>query len=312
MDQRVRPAVSRLPSRLAVCSTMELLPQALSDAVLLSGLYTLMAIGLSLGFGVLRIINFAQGEMVMLGAYGAFWLFTLAGIDPLLALPFLVVAGFALGWLIFKAFFTKILNAPHINQILLTFGLGLTIQHIGIILWTGNARSTTPAYATQSSDVFGVLVVHGRLVAFIAAVLLIAALMIWLKWSETGRATRAVAQNRMAATLAGVDVNWIYALSFGVSCALSVATGVVVSFLLTVTPFMGFPVLVKAIAIVILGGLGSIVGTVLGAIVLAFAETFVSYYVPEGSGWAEGIAFMLIMVILVVRPRGLIGQAVET
>lgn len=290
---------------------MELLLQATSDAILLSGLYTLMAIGLSLGFGVLRIINFSQGEMIMLGAYGAFWLFTLAGIDPLVSLPVLVILGYVLGWLIFKAFFTRILNAPHINQILLTFGLGLTLQHIAIILWTGNARSTTPAYATQSTIAGDVLFVHGRVIAFLAAVIMIVALMAWLKWSETGRATRAVAQNRTAAMLAGVDVDRIYALSFGISCALSVATGVVVSFLLTMTPFMGFPMLVKAIAIVILGGLGSIGGTVLGAIALAFSETYVSYYLPEGSGWAEGIAFLLIILILLVRPRGIIGQAVD-
>lgn len=291
---------------------MDILPQALSDAVLLAGLYTLMAIGLSLGFGVLRIINFAQGEMIMLGSYGAFWLFTLYGIDPLISLPLLVVAGFALGWVIFRGLIAKVLDAPHINQILLTFGLGLAIQHVAIILWTGNARSATPPYATSSSIIGDILVVHGRFAAFTAAVVLIGALMTWLKWSETGRATRAVAQNRSAAILMGIDVNRIYALSFGVSCALSVATGVVVSFILTITPFMGFPMLVKAIAIVILGGLGSIAGTAIGAFALAFAETFVSYYVPDGSGWAEGIAFVLIIAILILRPRGILGQAVES
>lgn len=296
---------------------MELLPQAISDALLLAGLYTLMAVGLSLGFGVVRIINFAQGEMIMLGAYGAFWLFTLLGFDPLISLPMLVVAGFGMGWLIFKGFVEKVLDAPHINQILLTFGLGLAIQHVAIVLWTANARSTTPAYATSSdlfgSDLFGyVLIVYGRLIAFLVAVVLIVALITWLQWSETGRATRAVAENRSAATLMGIDVSRIYALSFGISCALSVATGVVVSFILTITPFMGFPMLVKAIAIVILGGLGSVVGTALGALALAFAETFVSYYVQDGSGWAEGIAFVLITTILLLRPRGILGQAVET
>jgi branched-chain amino acid transport system permease protein len=291
---------------------MDLIPQAVSDSIILAGLYTLMAVGLSLGFGVVRIINFAQGEMIMLGAYGAFWGLTLIGVDPLISLPLLIIAGFALGWLLFKGFVAKVLDAPHINQILLTFGLGLAIQHIAIILWTGNARSATPAYATASSVIGDVLLVHGRLVAFAVAATLVAALVAWLHWSETGRATRAVAENRTAATLMGIDVNRIYALSFGVSCALSVATGVVVSFILTITPFMGFPMLIKAIAIVILGGLGSIAGTVVGAFTLAFAETFVSYYLPEGSGWAEGIAFVLIVCILVLRPRGILGQAVET
>ena len=291
---------------------MDLIPQAFSDAVLLSGLYTLMAVGLSLGFGVIRIINFAQGEMIMLGAYGAFWLFTWLGVDPLISLPFLVMAGFALGWVIFGGFVAKALDAPPSHQILLTFGLGRAIPHIAIILWTGNARSTQPAYATSSFLIGDVLVVHGRLVAFTVAVVMVVALIAWLRWSETGLATRAVAENRGAATLMGIDVRRIYALSFGVSCALSVATGVVVSFILTITPFMGFPMLVKAIAIVILGGLGSIAGTVIGAIVLAFAETFASYYVPEGSGWAEGIAFILIIGILILSPRGILGQEVET
>ncbi|MBN8957459.1 MAG: branched-chain amino acid ABC transporter permease [Rhizobiales bacterium] len=271
-----------------------------------------MAVGLSLGFGVVRIINFAHGEMIMLGAYGAFWLFTLFGVDPLISLPALIVVGYVVGWLLFKGFIAKVLDAPHINQILLTFGLGLAIQHIAIILWTGNARSATPVYATSSFLIGDVLVVHGRLVAFAVAVVMVAALIAWLRWSETGLATRAVAENRAAATLMGVDVRRIYALSFGVSCALGVATGVVVSFILTITPFMGFPMLVKAIAIVILGGLGSIPGTVIGALVLAFAETFASYYLPEGSGWAEGIAFVLIIGILILRPRGILGEAVET
>jgi branched-chain amino acid transport system permease protein len=156
------------------------------------------------------------------------------------------------------------------------------------------------------------MLMNGRLAAFVVATAMIVALIAWLRWSETGRATRAVAENRSAAILMGIDVNRIYALSFGLSCALSVATGVIVSFILTITPFMGFPMLVKAIAIVILGGLGSIAGTVIGAFALAFAETFVSYYLPEGSGWAEGIAFALIVVILLLRPRGILGQAVET
>lgn len=291
---------------------MDLLPQAVCDSVLLAGLYTLMAVGLSLGFGVIRIINFAHGEFIMLGAYAAFWLFTLLGLDPLLSLPLLVVVGFALGWITYRGIIAKVLEAPHINQILLTFGLGLAIQHVAIILWTANARSTTPTYATESWFVGDVLIVHGRFAAFVVAVVLIAALISWLSWSETGRATRAVAENRAAATLMGIDVDRIYALSFGLSAALGVATGVVVSFILTMTPFMGFPMLVKGIAIVILGGLGSIAGTVLGATALAVAETFVSYYVPEGSGWAEGIAFALIVAILILRPRGIIGQAVDT
>lgn len=291
---------------------MDLLPQVLADSLLLAGLYSLMAVGMSLSFGIIRIVNFAHGEMIMLGAYGAYWLFVLLGLDPLVALPLILVAGFCLGWVLFRVVIAKVLDAPHLNQILLTFGIGLVIQNLVVILWSANARSTTPEYATASWILGDLFLPQGRVVAFLVAAALIAALIAWLFWSETGRATRAVAENRAAATLMGINVRKIYALSFGVSCALGAATGVIVSFIITITPLMGFPILIKAVAIVILGGLGSVAGAVIGAFVLATGETFMSYYVSDGAGWAEGLAFVIIFAILLLRPRGIFGQAVET
>lgn len=288
---------------------MDLLPQFLIDSVLLGGLYTLMAIGFSLSFGVTRIINFAHGEFIMLGAYAAFWLFSLGGVDPLLALPLVILAGFVAGWILFKGFIERVLSAPHINQILLTFGIGLVLQHVAVILWSGNSRSATPDYAFSAWFLDNLFIPHGRLIGCIVAIALVLGLIAWLKWSEGGRAVRAVAQNGDAATLMGINVKRMYALSFAISSALGAATGAVVSFIVTVTPFMGFPMLVKAVAIVILGGLGSVGGTALGAFLLAFAETAFSYYVPEGSGWSEGLAFVLIVAILIVRPRGLFGHS---
>lgn len=284
----------------------------LIDALLLSGLYTLLAVGLSLGFGVTRIINFAHGEFVMLGAYGAFWLFTLYKIDPLISLPLVVVGGYCVGWLVFKIAVEKALSAPHLNQILLMFGILLTLQNIAIILFTGDIRSVMPGYAI-STWVFGdVFVIHGRLIAFAVAAVMVVGLMAWLKWTEYGRAIRAVSQNRDAAVLMGINPSQMYALSFALNSALAAATGVVISFIFNITPFMGFPILLKALAIVILGGLGSIFGTVIGAFILAFSETAVAYYVPEGSGWTEGVAFALIVAILIVRPRGIAGESRET
>lgn len=288
---------------------MNLLLQFLVDSALLGGLYTLMAIGFSLSFGVTRIINFAHGEFIMLGAYGSFWIFKIWGVDPLIAMPAIIVLGFATGWLVFNSLIKRVLAAPNINQILLTFGIGLVIQHVAVILWSGNSRSTTPEYALQALTLGEVFIPYGRLIGCIVAVALVALLIAWLKIAEGGRAVRAVAQDEDAATLMGINVKAIYALSFAISSALGVATGVVVSFIITVTPFMGFPMLVKAVAIVIVGGLGSIFGMALGAFILAFTETAFAYYVPEGSGWSEGVAFVLIMVILIIRPHGLRGQA---
>jgi branched-chain amino acid transport system permease protein len=290
---------------------MTLLPQVIIDSVLLAGLYTLLAVGLSLGFGVTRIINFAHGEFVMLGAYAAFWLFKLYNVDPLISLPVIVVGGYFVGWIVFKIAVEKVLRAPHLNQILLMFGIHLVLQNIATILFTGDIRSAMPEYAIATMAFEDFFIIYGRLIAFGVACVIVVGLMAWLNLSEYGRAIRATSQNRDAAVLMGINPGQMYALSFALNSALAAATGVIVSFLLNITPFMGFSILLKALAIVILGGLGSIPGTVVGAAILAFSETAVAYYVPEGSGWSEGVAFALIVLILIVRPRGIAGDARE-
>ena len=290
---------------------MTLVPQFLLDSVLLGGLYCLMAVGLALAFGVTRIINFAHGEMVMLGAYGAFFASRLAGLDPLLSLP-LVTMGVALvSLVVFKLCLQPALGAPHINQILLMFGVGLVIQNLAAIAFTGDERSVTTAYSLGAATLYGVNVPYGRAIAFGVSLLLTGALVFWIRFTERGRAIQAVAQHSDAARLFGIDVNRMYLLSFMLSAALGAATGAVVSSLLSITPFMGFHILVKGFAIVVLGGLGSIVGTLLAAFLLAFAETGVAYFVPEGGGWAEGVALAVLLAVLVLRPRGILGQAVD-
>jgi branched-chain amino acid transport system permease protein len=285
--------------------------QAFIDAVLLGGIYTLMAIGLTLSLGITRVINFSHGETIMLGAYGAYFSLALFGIDPLIALPFvMIIAGIA-GYFVFRFFISPVLDSLPENQILLTFGIGLVLQNAALISWTANERSTNPSYTFSMLSVGSDLVVPGgRLIAFGVALVLVVALFVWLKYGELGRACRALAENRQAAVLMGIDVPWLYAFSFGVSVALAAATGVIVSFLLAITPFMGFDMLVKGFAIIILGGLGSVMGSVIGAFLLSFSETMVAYYVPNGSGWAEAVAFVILFVTLIVRPRGIAGQAI--
>ncbi len=290
---------------------MALFMQFIVDALLLGGLYSLMSIGLSLGFGVTRLINFAHGEFIMLGAYGAFFGLVLLGVDPVLSMPLVAIMVAMFSMLIFKMFIQGVLEAPHINQILLLFGISLVLQNIAAIVWTGDARSVSTSYSLAALEFGDLFIGYGRMVAFVVAVILIVALLWWLRSSELGRATRAVAENNTAATLMGIDVNRIYMLSFAINAALGSATGAISSFLLTISPFMGFHMLVKGFAIVVLGGLGSVSGTIIGAFALAFAETAVGYYVPDGIGWAEGVAFLVLLCVLIVRPRGILGQAVE-
>lgn len=289
---------------------ISLIVQVILDGLLLGGIYTLMAVGLSLAFGVTRIINFAHGEIVTYGAYVAFFAFVGLNLDPLLSLPVVAVLGAIAGHLIFRLSLEKILDDVGINQVLLTFGIGLVLQNLAVIMWTGDERATTPPYALESWLVStDIIVAKGRLIAFGIAVLFIVSLLAWLRWSELGRATRAVSQNRSAAALVGIDVRGIYALSFALSSAFGAATGAIMSFLLPITPFMGFPILVKAFAIIILGGMDSIIGTVIGAFFLAICETAIGYFVPNGIGWAEGVAFFLLVMVLIARPTGILGKA---
>lgn len=289
---------------------MHFIPQLIVDALLLGGIYTLMVIGLALSFGVTRVINFAHGEAVMLGAYGAYTIALVSGIDPLLALPLLMVVGCLFGMALFKVSIEPVLKAPHVNQILLTFGIGLVLQNTAVMIWKADERSVVTPYAYSSFQFGDVFVPGGRLIGFGVAVVLVAALFFWLRRTEFGRATRALDEQRDAAVLVGINVKRMYALAFGLSVALGVATGVILSFIGAISPFMGFHILVKGFAIIVLGGLGSIVGAVLGAFLLAFAETAVSYYVPNGTGWAEAVAFAVLFLVLVLRPRGIVGQAV--
>ncbi len=285
--------------------------QFLLDSLMQWGLYALMAIGLSIGFGVTRIINFAHGEFVMLGAYAAYWGLALAGLDPLLSLPLAMLAGFALGLIIFKLFIGRSLENPYVNQILLMFGISLILQNVALMLWTADGRTALPSYALDSIEFGGAFIPVGRAIAFAIALVIVVALFAWLKLTETGRAIRAVAQHRDAAILMGINAGWMFAVSFSVNAMLAAASGVALSFITTITPFLGFSVLIKAVAIVVLGGLGSVLGTIIGAAVLAVSETGVSYFVQDGTGWAEGVSFVLLVGILLVAPRGVISSAVE-
>jgi branched-chain amino acid transport system permease protein len=290
---------------------MALYLQFAIDAVLLGGIYTLMAIGLSLSLGVTHLLNFAHGEAVMLGAYGAFWLFTTWHLDPILMLPVVMMIGFAGGLLQFNSGIRSTLNAPYFNQLLLTFGMALILQNVAVILWHGDLRSASPSYALNSIDLGTVFIPTGRLIGFALAASLTGLLFVWLRFTYVGRAVRAIAQNRDAATLLGINVPQLFGLSFAISTALAAASGVILSLLNPISPFLGLSALTKAVEITILGGIGSLPGTVLSAFLLGMTETGVAYFVPDGSGWADGVGFAILFAILALRPRGILGRLSE-
>jgi branched-chain amino acid transport system permease protein len=276
--------------------------QSFANGLLIAGLYAAVTLGLTLVLGVMGIVNFAHGEMVMLGAYNTFWLFTLLGIDPLLSIALSGLLLFFIGLFIYRFTIRPILNDPPLNQLLLTLGISIFLQNLAMIFWKTDSRSVMTAYSGMSLSLGEVHVGLTRLLTFLIAVGLTLFLLLFLYKARPGMAMRAVS---------GINVQKTYLLAFGVACALAGAAGALVSTVMYTFPMVGFKLSLKAFCILVLGGLGNIPGALFGSVILGLTESFVGTYVPEGSGWAEGISFILIMIILIIKPTGLVGTRRE-
>jgi branched-chain amino acid transport system permease protein len=285
--------------------------QSFANGLLIAGLYAAVTLGLTLVLGVMGIVNFAHGEMVMLGAYNTFWLFTLLGIDPLLSIALSGILLFFVGLFIFRFTIRPILKDPPLNQLLLTLGISIFLQNLAMILWKADSRSVITSYSGMSLSLGVVHVGMTRLLTFLIAVGLTLFLLFFLYKARPGKAMRAVSENNTASWLIGINVQKTYLLAFGVACALAGASGALVSTIMYTYPMVGFKLSLKAFCILVLGGLGNIPGALFGSLILGLTESFVGTYVPEGSGWAEGISFILIMVILIIKPTGLVGTRRE-
>lgn len=285
--------------------------QSLANGILIAGLYAAVTLGLTLVLGVMGIVNFAHGELVMLGAYSSFWLFTLLRIDPMLSIAMSGLILFFIGLPIYRFTIRPILKDPPLNQLLLTLGISIFLQNLAMILWKTDSRSVITSYSGTSLHLEMVNIGLTRLITFLIAVVLTVCLVFFLYKARPGRAMRAVSENNTASWLIGINVQKTYLLAFGVASGLAGASGALVSTIMYTFPMVGFKLSLKAFCILILGGLGNIPGALFGSLILGLTESFVGTYVPEGSGWAEGISFMLIMIILVIKPTGLAGTRRE-
>src|SRR4030042_4550613 len=285
--------------------------QSIANGVLIAGLYAAVTLGLTLVLGVMGIVNFAHGELVMLGAYSTFWLFTLLGIAPMLSSAMSGLILFFIGLSIYRFTSRPILKDPPLNQLLLTLGISIFLQNLAMILWKTDSRSVITSYSGMSLHLGMVHVGLTRLITFLIAVVVTVFLVLFLYKARPGRAMRAVSENNTASWLIGVNVQKTYMLAFGVAAAIAGASGALVSTIMYTFPMVGFKLGLKAFCILILGGLGNIPGALFGSLILGLTESFVGTYVSEGSGWAEGISFILIMIILIIKPTGLAGTRRE-
>ena len=287
----------------------EILTLAIS-AVLLAGFYAAMAYGLGLIYGVLRIVNLAHGGIIMAGAYLSWQLFTVFDIDPYLSIPIAFVVFFGVGVAIYYGLvrFLPRGTAGAVQSLLLLFGVWLVIRNIAYLLYSGNDQAIRTEYATASVPIFGAHYSVNRIIVFAVAMVALLALHLFLSRTYSGKSIRAVAQNPNSCTLAGINVERVYVLTFGLGTALAGLAGVLASTLFAFNPSFGAGELLKSFVIIVLGGMGSIVGIALGAGVLAFAEVFSIYGVP--SYLTAAVGFVLLVVVLVLRPNGLFGQKV--
>lgn len=283
----------------------ELWGQLLINGVMLAGLYGLLALGLNLVFGVMRVINFAHGELVMLGAFLTFWAYSALGLHPLAALPLSAAVLFGVGWVLQRVLLERVLGGPPMAALLVTFGLSLIIVNAGLLIFGADIRSIP--VVSGSLRVAGFVIPKARGLAFLSAVALTVATVAFLRWTALGRAIRATAQHPEVAITCGVDVRRTRLVTFGLGAALGAAAGSLIMLILPMDPQSGSLLILKAFAVVIVGGLGSVAGSLLGALVLGVAEVFGSFFLATVFG--EVMAYVLLLLVLLVRPAGLLGIA---
>jgi branched-chain amino acid transport system permease protein len=285
---------------------MHAIPQLLASTLLLGGIYALIAVGLTLIFGVMRVVNFAHGEFLMLGMYLAFWAFTLLGLDPYVTLVLGLPVIFGGGWLSYHLVMRPVIHASHNVQVFTTVGLSIALQALALVLWSADAQFVRTSYYAVVVRFSGVAVNLAQIAAFVVAVLFTAGLFAFMRWSYAGKIMRATAQDRHAASLMGIDTGRVFALTWAVGITCVGVAGVVLAPIYPVYPSIGLQFVLIAYVAVVLGGLGDMVGALIASLVVAFVEVVGSYVI--GTAWKEVLYLLLFIAILVIRPAGLFGQ----
>lgn len=286
-------------------------------------IYILLATGLNLIFGVMKVVNFAHGEFLMLAAYITYWLHNYSGLNPYYVIPASMLILALTGLVIERLCFRPIMGTGKLNEIFLSLGLIYLLQNLAAFLWTTNSRSIRSPFAEAFIPVAGTTMPLDYLIIIFITITFLAALYVFMKKTDVGRAIRATSQNREAAKLMGINVEKMDMLSFALGSALAATGG---SLLLIsgqmVNPYMGSILALKAFAVIIVGGLGSIPGAVIAGFTLGIAENLapfvlkffaeqIGYQSISFMGWKDTIAFFVLILVLVIRPEGLFGEAGE-
>ena len=284
---------------------MSIIGSAAINGLLLGGIYTLVASGLTLIYGVLHIINFAHGSMLMLAMFGVFYLLTKLGIDPYLSLFIMVPAMYLFGYVIYKVLIGKLSSGKDENILLITLGLSILIENLALMFFKGDTRTISVSYSDIMVEVGPTLVPLPKLISFAVAMAMCALLALLIRRTVMGKAIRAVARERTGARLVGIDVDRVFAISYGIGLATLGAAACLLMPIFYVSPTTGQMFVMVAFTVVVLGGMGSFLGAVVGGLIVGLTESFGGLFLGESLGQI-GISLIFILILL-FRPSGLFG-----
>lgn len=280
-----------------------LIAQVVVGGLLLGAVYALTACGLNLVFGVMNVVNFAHGELMMLGAFITYWLFAWHVVGPITSLLISMPLLFLVGLLTQKYLLERIARASDLSTLLLTFGLSLFLANSGLFLWSANFRSVP--YLSGAVRIAGIALPRSRLAAAVIALVITAAVFGFLRTHRLGKAIRATSQNADSALACGIDVRKVRLLTFGLGAAMAGAAGSLISTMYAFNPEVGQIFVLRAFAIVILGGLGSFIGAFCGGLILGIAEALAALFTT--AQLAEAVSYIIMILVLLVKPAGLLG-----
>jgi branched-chain amino acid transport system permease protein len=286
-----------------VVITPAMIGQVVISGILSGALYAMVALGLALIFGVMRIINVAHGPLLMLGAYTTFFLYHGFGLNPYLTVPVSMAVLFAVGLLLERTLIFRVIDAPELSSLLLTFGVSIALVNAAQLAFTSDLRAVE---SLSGSWVIGPFALSkSRVVAFVFASGLTAAAFLFLKSTRLGKAIRATSQSREVAMVCGIDVGAIHRFTFGLACALAAAGGALISVIVAIQPEMGQIWTFKSFLVIVLGGAGNYPGALLGGMLLGLVEQLASLFLT--TQLSEVVAYVLLVLVLLVRPTGLLG-----
>ena len=287
--------------------SFDILLAGLINGLAAGAIYVLVAVGLTLIYGVLHIINFAHGSLLMLAMYAVYFLFRSAKLDPYLALPIVMAGSFAFGYLLYRAVIGRFSHGKDENILLITLGLSIIIDNAALFLFTGDTQTIDVPHAGEIVQLGAAFVTRAKLIAFVAALALCTALGVFMRHSDLGKAIRAVAKERQGARLVGIDVENVFAVSYGIGIACLGAAACLLMPSFYVSPSSGHAFVLIAFTTVVLGGMGSFLGALVGGFVIGITESLGGLLLGEQLGQI-GISLIFILILL-LRPTGLFGGA---